>query len=63
MIQIDLPEDVNEYVLDEQMQKKVEKGSGFYSKQQTIVFLLRESMQHKGFRPKEAKALKVNPPD
>lgn len=55
MFQIDLPADVNEYVLDIQMQKKVEKGSGFYSKQQAIVFLLRESMESKSFRPKKEK--------
>lgn len=55
MFQIDLPADVNEYVLDIQMQKKVEKGSGFYSKQQAIVFLLRESMETKSFRCKKEK--------
>lgn len=55
MIQIDLPADVNEYVLDTQMQKKVEKGSGFYSKQQTIIFLLRESMESRSFLTKKEK--------
>ena len=58
MIQIDLPEDVNEYVLDIQMNQKVAKGSGFYSKQQTIIYLLRESMENKGFKGKKDKDLR-----
>lgn len=41
MIQIELPEDINEYILNIQVQKKLEKG-GQFNKQQTILFLLKD---------------------
>lgn len=58
MIQIELPDDVNEYILDVQMKKKLEKGTGFYSKDKTIIFILRESMAANGFQPQKNKEKK-----
>lgn len=53
MIHLTLPKDVREFILEVQMQKKVEKGIGSFSQQHTIIFILREMMLVKGFHTKK----------
>lgn len=55
MMQIELPKDVNEYVLHIQMQQKVERNNDHFSKEKTIIFLLRESMEINGFTPRKSR--------
>lgn len=52
MNRIELPDDVREFIIGVQADKKIEKRSGFFSLTQTIVYCLRELMTAKGFRPK-----------
>jgi hypothetical protein len=55
IMRLELPEDVKEFLLRVQLDKKIGKGSGFYSLEQTIIYSLRELMELKGFHPLQEK--------
>lgn len=55
MMRIEIPEDVKEFLIIVQANKKIEKRGGHYSLEQTIVHLLRELMGLKGFQTQRIK--------
>lgn len=42
-----VPKDVNDYILKEQYQKKIEKGVSQYSKELTVIQIIREYKEMK----------------